>query len=81
MLRVLQCGGGSGHRSFREALHPHRTTVSMLRYETSFVFLLVPVPLLYNLQCRVPVVPVPVTGTGAGTGSTVRYYNVVSEVE
>ena len=62
MLRVLQCGGGSGHRSFREALHPHRTTVSMLRYETSFVFLLVPVPLLYNLQCRVPVVPVPVPG-------------------
>ena len=47
MLRVLQCGGGSGHRSFREAYsctvytHPPRTTVSMLRYETSFVFLLV----------------------------------------
>ena len=39
MLRVLQSGGGSGHRSLREALHPPRTTISMLRYETSFVFL------------------------------------------
>ena len=34
-------GRGGGHRSFREALHPPRATVSMLRYETSFVFLLV----------------------------------------
>ena len=33
--------GGGGHSSFREALHPPHTTVSMLRYETSFVFLLV----------------------------------------
>ena len=41
ILRVLQRGGGGGHRSFREALHPPGTTVSMLRYETSFVFLLV----------------------------------------
>ena len=30
--------GGADTESFREALHPPRTTVSMLRYETSFVF-------------------------------------------
>ena len=39
-------GRGGGHRSFREALQvttpaPPRRTVSILRYETSFVFLLV----------------------------------------
>ena len=40
MLRVLQREGGWTQK-FQGGVTPPRTTVSMLRYETSFVFLLV----------------------------------------